>query len=56
MSETDEELLHQEPGQMGTMDLKDHLAAWHGFLAFVKWSMIGIGLIMVFLAIFRTNH
>ncbi len=55
-SETDEELLHQEPGQMGTMDLKEHLRTWHGFLAFVKWMMISIGLIMVFLAVFRTNH
>ena len=56
MSETDEELLHQEPGQMGTMDLKEHLATWHGFLAFVKWQVIGIVIIMILLAIFRTNH
>jgi hypothetical protein len=56
MSETDEELLHQEPGQMGTMDLKDHLRTWHGFLAFVKWQAIGIAIIMILLAIFRTNH
>jgi hypothetical protein len=55
MSETDEEILHQEPGQMGTMDLKEHLRTWHGFLAFVKWQVIGILLIMIFLAIFRTN-
>lgn len=55
MSETDEEILHQGGGQMGTMDLKEHLKAWHGFVAFVKWSIIGIALIMIFLAIFRTH-
>ena len=55
MSETDEELLHQEPGQMGTMDLKDHLRTWHGFVAFVKWGIILNIAIMVFLAIFRTH-
>jgi len=56
MSETDDEILHQEPGQMGTMDLKDHLKTWHGFIAFVKWQAIGIAIIMILLAIFRTNH
>jgi len=55
MSETDEEILHQGGGHMGTMDLKDHLKTWHGFLAFVKWQMIGIVIIMILLAIFRTN-
>ena len=52
-SETDEELLHQGGG---TMDLKDHLKTWHGFVAFVKWQSIGIAIIMILLAIFRTNH
>jgi hypothetical protein len=55
MSETDDEILHQEPGQMGTMDLKDHLRSWHNFTTFVKWSMGGILIIMIFLAIFRTH-
>ena len=55
MSETDDELLHQEPGQMGTMDLKDHLKTWHGFVSFMKWQIIDIIIIMVLLAIFRTH-
>ncbi|MBV9540872.1 MAG: aa3-type cytochrome c oxidase subunit IV [Alphaproteobacteria bacterium] len=39
----------------GTMDISAHMKAWSGFTSFVKWSMIGIGLIMIFLAIFRTH-
>jgi hypothetical protein len=56
MSETDEEILHQGGGQTSTMDLKDHLRTWHGFVAFVKWQSIGIAIIMILLAVFRTNH
>jgi len=41
--------------QPGTMDISQHVKAWTGFTAFVKWSMIGIGLVMVFLAFFRTH-
>lgn len=39
----------------GSMDLKDHLKTWHGFLTFVKWSLGFCLLVMVFLAIFRTH-
>jgi hypothetical protein len=41
--------------QPGSMDISQHLKAWKGFGTFVKWSIIGIGLIMVFLAVFRTH-
>ena len=41
--------------QPGSMDISAHVKGWHGFTSFVKWSMIGIGLIMVFLAVFRTH-
>ena len=51
-SETDEELLHQSGG---TMDIKDHLKTWHGFLSFVKWMIIGNVALLAFLAIFRTH-
>ncbi|HEY7977186.1 MAG TPA: aa3-type cytochrome c oxidase subunit IV [Rhizomicrobium sp.] len=55
MSETDEEILAQGGGQTSRMDLKDHLKTWHGFVAFVKWQSIGIAIIMILLAIFRTH-
>ena len=41
--------------QHGQMDISNHLKGWHGFTVFVKWSLIGILLIMVFLAVFRTH-
>jgi hypothetical protein len=41
--------------QRGNMDIKDHVKGWQGFTSFVKWSMGGILLIMIFLAIFRTH-
>jgi hypothetical protein len=41
--------------QTGSMDISEHVKAWAGFTSFVKWSIAGIGLIMIFLAIFRTH-
>jgi hypothetical protein len=38
----------------GQMDISDHIKGWQGFTTFVKWSIVGILLIMVLLAIFRT--
>jgi hypothetical protein len=52
-SETDEELLHQGGG---TMDLKDHLKTWHGFLSFVKWMVIGNVVLLTLLFFFRTHN
>ena len=39
----------------GSMDISQHQRAYAGFLTFAKWSLIGIVLIMIFLAIFRTH-
>jgi hypothetical protein len=39
----------------GTMDMTAHMQGWKGFTTFVKVSMVGILLIMLFLAIFRTH-
>jgi len=41
--------------QPGTMDISQHVKGWVGFTRFVKWSIVGIGLIMIFLAVFRTH-
>ncbi|MGZ5938251.1 MAG: aa3-type cytochrome c oxidase subunit IV [Rhizomicrobium sp.] len=37
------------------MDISQHVKAWAGFTTFVKWSIVFIGLVMIFLAIFRTH-
>ena len=39
----------------GGMDISQHQKSWRGFITFVKLSMLGIGAIMIFLAIFRTH-
>jgi hypothetical protein len=39
----------------GSMDISAHKKTWAGFTSLVKWSMIGIILVMVFLALFRTH-
>jgi len=41
--------------QPGSMDISGHTKAWQGFTSFVKWSMGGIFLVMLFLAVFRTH-
>jgi hypothetical protein len=46
---------HDHDYQPGQMDISQHIKGWHGFTTFVKWSLFGILLIMVFLAIFRTH-
>lgn len=42
-------------GERGSMDISQHVKAWAGFTVFVKWSIIGIALVMILLAIFRTH-
>jgi hypothetical protein len=49
------EMAHDNDYQIGSMDISQHKKAYTGFLVFSKWSSVGILLIMVFLAIFRTN-
>jgi hypothetical protein len=41
--------------QPGSMDISQHQKSWANFITFVKWSMGGILLIVLYLAIFRTN-
>ncbi|HEX3810751.1 MAG TPA: aa3-type cytochrome c oxidase subunit IV [Rhizomicrobium sp.] len=55
-SETDQELLAQEAQDGGSMDIRDHLKTWHGFLSFLKWQIIGIVILMILLAMFRTHN
>ncbi len=39
----------------GTMDMREHVRTWNGFLSFIKWQIIGIVILLIFLAIFRTH-
>ena len=43
-------------GTGGSMDLGEHLRTWKQFTGFVKWSIVGIGFIMILLFIFRTHN
>ncbi|HEX4105878.1 MAG TPA: aa3-type cytochrome c oxidase subunit IV [Rhizomicrobium sp.] len=40
---------------IGSMDISQHQRAYAGFLTFVKYSLVFILLVMVFLAFFRTH-
>lgn len=55
-SDTDEEILHDTSGTMSTMDMKEHLRTWHGFLSFMKWQVILGVLVLLFLLIFRAHN
>jgi len=46
---------HHHGHNEGTMDLTDHYKTWNGFWAATKWSSIGLIILAVLLAIFRTN-
>lgn len=48
-------MAHDNDYHIGSMDISQHKKAYAGFLSFSKWSFAGIMLIMIFLAIFRTN-
>ncbi len=48
-------MAHDNDYQIGSMDISQHRKAYAGFLVFSKWSFAGIMLIMILLAIFRTN-
>jgi hypothetical protein len=41
--------------ESGNTDMAEHIRTWHGFLKFMKWQVIGIGAILILLAIFRTH-
>ena len=49
------DISHEHGSDTGTMDLKDHMKTWTGFVSLVKWIIIGNVLLMIFLAIFRTH-
>ncbi len=40
----------------GSMDLADHLRTWRQFTGLIKWSIAGIGFIMLILFVFRTHN
>ena len=40
----------------GSMDLADHLRTWRQFTGLIKWSIAGIGFIMLVLFVFRTHN
>jgi hypothetical protein len=42
--------------QPGSMDISQHNRAYAGFLTGVKWTMILVLGIVVFMAIFRTHN
>ena len=48
-------MAHESEHQPGSMDISQHKKSYAGFLTFSKWSLIGILLIMVLLAVFRTH-
>lgn len=48
-------MAHEQDYQPGSMDISQHKKSYLGFLTFSKYSLIGVLLIMVFLAIFRTH-
>lgn len=39
----------------GAMDIREHKKTWGLFTKLVTWSLILIGLLMLFLMIFRTH-
>ena len=39
----------------GSMDISEHTRNWSGFVGFIKYSLVFIGLIMVYLPVFRTH-
>ncbi len=39
----------------GTMDIREHVKTWNGFLMLVKWVVAGNIALLIFLAIFRTH-
>ena len=46
---------HGEQTQNAGSDFAEHQRTWKGFTSFIFWSGVGIGLIMILLAIFRTH-
>jgi hypothetical protein len=45
-----------ESSDEGTMDLTEHKQMWALFQSLIRWVIGGTGLLLVFLAIFRTHN
>jgi len=43
------------PDERGEMDITEHVNSWEAFTSFARWSILGIIVLMIFLAIFRTH-
>jgi len=43
------------PDEHGEMDITEHVKSWEAFTSFARWSILGIIVLMIFLAIFRTH-
>jgi hypothetical protein len=41
--------------QRGAMDISQHTKSWANFIVFVKWSMLAVLAIVLYLAFFRTH-
>ena len=48
-------MAHETEHQPGSMDISQHLKTYQGFLTGSKWTFGFVMLIMIFLAVFRTN-
>ena len=48
-------MAHETEYKPGSMDISQHMKSYEGFLTGSKWTFGLVLLIMVFLAIFRTN-
>jgi hypothetical protein len=46
---------HGDSEQSGTMDISDHIRTWKAFTGLIKWSVLSIAVIMLFLFFFRTH-
>ena len=47
---------HESDYHSGSMDISQHKKFYLGFLTLTKWAIIGIALVMIFLAFFRTHQ
>ena len=43
-------------GNDKSMDITQHQKTWSGFVKFIEWSIIGIGIVMFLLMLFRTHN
>jgi hypothetical protein len=46
---------HESEYHHGSMDMNEHRRSYAGFLAFTKYALAGIFIVMALLAIFRTH-